>query len=461
MSRRLLALLTAMSLAVGACTDGTGETTSTSALPTTTQTERTTTAVAPTTSTSTASTSVQAEIDWFVDVLNGGEVTEQEYNSRFSDAFREQVPFSPGFQAVLDQLRPGAPYVVEERTGEAESGEAVIRTADGQRLRVIAELGEDERLDTLLVQPAEPPTLDDPPESVDEAYDQLAGFGTLRSVTAEITGGECIPMTSVGASEPAPIGSIFKLYVLAALGDAVAEGTIGWDDELTIRDESKSIPTGVLQDRPDGSTVTVEEAAELMISISDNTAADLLVELLGRSTVETTQSSYGNTTPELNTPFLTTREFAALKVGPASGLATQWLVADTAERREILDQISAITRGDLPVRDWTEPILPEGVEWFATPEDLCTLAVRLAELSEAVPRVAEILEINPGVPGGGIWDRIWFKGGSEPGLLAMWFRTEVGDRVFVTAGSVVNPDSTFDQTTAALLFASARDLLAP
>jgi len=102
------------------------------------------------------------------------------------------------------------------------------------------------------------------------------------------------------------------------------------------------------------------------------------------------------------------------------------------------------------------------VEWFASPNDLCTLAIGLIELSESQPEVGEILALNPGVPATpGTWERIWFKGGAEPGLLAVWWVTESQGRTFVTAGSVVNPETALDADEAALLFAAIRDLLAP
>jgi hypothetical protein len=152
-----------------------------------------------------------------------------------------------------------------------------------------------------------------------------------------------------------------------------------------------------------------------------------------------------------------------LKIGPASGLRNpQWIEGDEADRRAILDQIADITPDDLPLQDWTDPIDPDTVEWFASPQDLCNLAVGLLGRSETIPEVSEILEINPGIPAEtGTWDRIWFKGGSEPGLLAVWWVTEADGRVFVTAGSVVDAEQRIDEEQALLLFAAARDLLAP
>ena len=40
-----------------------------------------------------------------------------------------------------------------------------------------------------------------------------------------------------GADDVVPLGSTFKLYVLAALADRIAGGELAWTDELAIRDE--------------------------------------------------------------------------------------------------------------------------------------------------------------------------------------------------------------------------------
>jgi hypothetical protein len=446
-------------LALSACGSETEATTTTNA-PTTTSTTTASTIPASTT-TLTGESDVHAEINWFLTVMNGAELTELDYEARFSESFRQQVPFAEGFEPVLDQFRTGGPYAVVERTGTGSQGEAVIESSDGTRVRVLAELDDQGRFAGLLLQP-EVPTLDDPPESLGEALDRLADLGTLGVTTAEVVDGECMAVEGVGAGEPVPIASVFKLYVLAALGEAIVDGDIAWDDELEIRDELKSVPTGILQDRAAGETVTVLEAAELMISISDNTATDHLIDLLGRETVESTMSAYGHTAPELNTPLLNTRELTALKVGPASGLYVQWLEGDEQARRDLLRQISDITPADLPIQEWSDPVHPDTVEWFASPNDLCTLAVRMGELTETVPEVAAILGMNPGIQASpGTWETIWFKGGSEPGLVTVWWVTEIQGRTFVTAGSVVNPEVAFDSEEAILLFAAARDLLAP
>jgi hypothetical protein len=455
--RRCLARLTVI-VALVACSAGPDDA-STTLAPTTT--------VPPTPSTTTttlppAGVDVQGGIDWFVTILNGDELTQEDYLERFGAEFREEVSYET-MQSILDQFRPEAPFAVVDRGGGQSRGEAVIESATGTRSRVLAELSESGQFTTLLIQPTEAPTLDDPPSSVDEAFDRLSELGELRAMTAELVDGSCETIHSVSADEPAPLGSVFKLYVLAALGETVANGELSWDQAITVENDLKSIPPGELQTREPGTEVSILEATELMIAISDNTATDHLIDLLGRATIESVQGRYGNSTPELNTPFLDTRELAALKVGPASGLRTpQWMEGDEAERRAILDQLGDITPADIPIRDWVDPIDPDTVEWFASPEDLCDLALGLVGLTDSVPEVAQALEINPGVPAeSGTWDRIWFKGGSEPGMLATWWLTQADGRLFLTAGSVVNAEETFDAERAVLLFAAVRDLLAP
>lgn len=457
-----LTVLIGLLVVVVSCTDSAD----TSTTPDTARSSTTTTSpTLPATTTATSPTvqpDVQAEIDWLVTLLNGDDLTQDEYESRFTEEFRGQVSYAEGFVPLLEQFRPEGPFTVVDRSGEGARGVAVVESADGTQARVVADLDEQNRFAALTIQPADAPTLDDPPEDVAEAFERLSAIGTLRAQSAEIVEGRCVPIAEQDPAEPAPIGSVFKLYVLAALGEAVAAGEIAWDDTIVVRDELESVPSGTLQNREAGEEVSVREVAGSMISISDNTATDHLIDLLGRETIEAAMVDYGNNTPELNTPLMDTRELTALKVGPASGLRIQWIEGDVESRRSILRQISGITPGDLPIDDWTDPIDPHLVEWFASPEDMCSLAIHLMELAGSVPEVGEILAMNPGVAADlGTWEEIWFKGGSEPGLIAAWFLTEAGSRTFVTAGSVVEPEAVIDSEEAILLFAGVRDLLAP
>jgi len=58
------------------------------------------------------------------------------------------------------------------------------------------------------------------------------------------------------------------------------------NQSLTITAQLKSLPSGELQTKPDGTQISVQDVATKMISISDNTAADMLISLVGRPAVE-------------------------------------------------------------------------------------------------------------------------------------------------------------------------------
>ena len=131
---------------------------------------------------------------------------------------------------------------------------------------------------------------------------------------------------------PLAVASAFKLAVLAALQDQIDAGRLAWDDVVLLPQAAKSLPTGILQTWPAGAPVTVHTLAALMISMSDNTATDALIDLLGRETVE----SYS----PRNAPFLTTREAFLLKDPANEELLARYRLADTNERRALLTEAS-------------------------------------------------------------------------------------------------------------------------
>jgi hypothetical protein len=460
-----IAVLTLAAAGLVACTGGGGDTAVTAA----TSPDAAPSAATPSTTASGApapapeATGVPAaarrQLDWFLGVLAGDELAREAYEQRFTEQTRRQLPYEQ-LVGVVDQLRATGPYTVQQvGTGATTDLVAEVTASDGTPLRILIDLGADDRMQTLLVQPAEPPTLDDPPTSPAAAADRLAELGTVGMAAAVVDGTSCDATVDRAADRQMPIGSAFKLYVLGAVADAVAAGEATWDEQLEITGDVRSIPSGVLQDREPGSLVTVREAAELMIRISDNTAADLLIRRLGRDAVEEAQAAYGHSAPDRNAPFLTTRELAALKFADD---ATQraWITGDAAQRRDLLTDLSVTDVAELPVRQWTQPRHPDTIEWFASPLDLCRALATLWERAQqpALEPLATILTANPGVPADDRWEEVAFKGGSEPGLVATaWLMVDEDGRRFALTGAVVDPDEPFDQTRAVLLLAAARD----
>ena len=158
----------------------------------------------------------------------------------------------------------------------------------------------------------------------------------VRLLVADVSNGSCQPVHSIDPATAAPLGSAFKLYVLDALGNAVAAGKVGWNQPLTVTAQFKGLPPGDLQNEPDGTQISVLDTAAKMISVSDNTATDMLINLVGRSAVEAALTATGMASPALDRPFLTTREIFILKLDQWPALAKRYSAADEPHRRALL-----------------------------------------------------------------------------------------------------------------------------
>ena len=141
-------------------------------------------------------------------------------------------------------------------------------------------------------------------------------------------------MHQVAAAAPRPLASMFKLFVLGALAHQIAAGQVSWNQDLTVTDALKSAGSGSLQDVPAGTRVSVRQTALQMIANSDNTAADMLIHLVGRAAVQA-QDRQWSAHAALNVPFLTTREAFLLKdLYPA--LAQRYLSLAPGQRAAFL-----------------------------------------------------------------------------------------------------------------------------
>jgi beta-lactamase class A len=90
-----------------------------------------------------------------------------------------------------------------------------------------------------------------------------------------------------------PLASAVKLPVLVTLYEEVAAGRADLRERVTYRAASRVPGSGVLQDLDDGLTLTLRDLATLMITISDNTAAELLTDRLGKPRIEGAMQAYG------------------------------------------------------------------------------------------------------------------------------------------------------------------------
>lgn len=266
-----------------------------------------------------------------------------------------------------------------------------------------------------------------------------AGFAVVR------LGDRAETLLAHRDDEQFAIASAFKLWVLDALAHDVARGRRRWD--AVVRLDRRSLPGGIMQDWPDGASATVETLATLMISISDNTATDTLIRLVGRKRIGQRLRATGHADPARMLPLLTTAEAFALKLSPPT-LREAYARADDAEQARILARLDAprvFAGADIRVLD-AAPVAIDSVEWFASPGDIARVLDSLRRRKD--PRVLQILGVTPAMApelrrGFGY---VGYKGGSEAGVLNLtWLlRHHSGEWIAVTA-SWNDPDQPLDQ----------------
>ena len=201
-----------------------------------------------------------------------------------------------------------------------------------------------------------------------------------------------------------------------------------------------------------------------MISISDNSATDHLLHRLGRERIEAAMTTSGVADPSLNIPFLSAADFFVIKFDPESPTSAEYRDLDESGRRAVLDELADGTvpwiggASDFPLENAdgvpiTDP-RDHDLEWFATAEDLCRTHAHLADLAgrPGLEPIAEILSINATAGmqfDRSVWPDLRYKGGSEPGVVAVaWWLERADGRTFVLAGGVEGPDAPIDPVVA-------------
>ncbi len=125
-----------------------------------------------------------------------------------------------------------------------------------------------------------------------------ARMGELAAATGGIVGVSATQLASgrhIGyrEDEPFPTASVIKLPLLVTLYQEALAGRIDLDERAAYRAETKVAGSGVLQYLDAGLNPTVRDLAVLMMAVSDNTAADLLLDRVTKERVEATMDRYG------------------------------------------------------------------------------------------------------------------------------------------------------------------------
>lgn len=383
----------------------------------------------------TASPALQQRIDQLPAIING----EGDYGAYFAAGFRDQVPEAK-FRELGRQLATalGKTTGVEQVTPlGANDATIVVGFERGiARGRISVDPNAPHSVVGLLFTGTE--MRDDSAAKLDADFRALpgnAGFGIYR-----LGGAAPVAINALNGTRAAPLGSGFKLWVLAEAARQVKAGKRRWSDVVPIGE--RSLPGGVMQNWPAGAPVTLHTLAVQMMSISDNTATDTLMTALGRAQVDAMVRASGVADADATLPLLTTMEAFRLKHPSNSALAADWAtITPDARRKRLTDpklaatQVSAGMFGDKP--------LALQIEWFASPADMARLLDAIRKTGDE--QALAILAVNPG----GDASRYayqGFKGGSEPGVISASYlvRTRAGEWRAVT-GNWHRADAVVDQ----------------
>ncbi len=86
---------------------------------------------------------------------------------------------------------------------------------------------------------------------------------------------------SFNGEERVRTASTIKVAVMIEAFARVAEGRAKWSDELVLTKEKKVSGSGILPEFADGLRLTLRDAVNLMMTLSDNTATNLVIDDLG------------------------------------------------------------------------------------------------------------------------------------------------------------------------------------
>lgn len=297
--------------------------------------------------------------------------------------------------------------------------------------------------------------------SIPAVIDALKGLpGTTGFALADLDTGTPTITAGHNAEVPLPAGSAFKLVILAELVRAIDAGERRWDEIITL--DGRELPGGAYTQSPKGTAIPIRTLAEKMISVSDNSATDILLYALGRERVEAMQRTVGVADPARNRPFLGTME--AFKLKGIARLREPWLAGNEKARRRMLPAIAAAPTTELAglFKDG-KPVAPDRIEWFLSPADLVRVLDWLRRNTETGPaaEARRILAINPGIAGAGRYRYVGYKGGSEPGVIAMALLLQRQDGGwYALTGSWLNSSAAVEDARFAGLIGRAAELSA-
>ena len=349
-----------------------------------------------------------------VDLLNGSIAFADYFDPTFQAALPE-AQFKAMTASLIAQY--GKPIAVEKAAStDGRSGSLSLRFEKGVAA-VLLDVGADANARVIGLRLTGFEMADD---SFDKVAAEIAALpGATGFLVAGIDGATIRPLAAANPDRQFAVGSTFKLFILDELAAQVTAKKRSWSDVVPLSHLSfSSMGTA---NWPKDTPVTLQSLANWMISVSDNSATDTLIHLLGREAIEARMQAAGHSAPSRNIPFLTTVEAFALKGNNFERERAAFIAGDDAAQRKLIDaNQSRLTLANVDGVSFAGgPRFIDSLEWFASPNDVARLMIDLRNRQS--PTAMSVIAINPGVSPGATKDWAWlgYKGGSELGVISM------------------------------------------
>jgi len=192
--------------------------------------------------------------------------------------------------------------------------------------------------------------------------------------------------------------SSYKVALLKALEQKIAKTDLTWETVVKIEESHLSYPTGIMHQWPIDSPLTLHTAATLMMSLSDNTAADLIHSIVDKEDLN-------KLLPD-NREFLTSRQYFYLS-NPFNDKARQQYLSKNDKWQSLANE-RVSTNHDPKIEFYDD------VGWYASTK-------QLSNIMDSIDDPSFLQVIQPPFSLEGI-EQAAFKGGESPSVLSSVFQ---------------------------------------
>lgn len=97
-----------------------------------------------------------------------------------------------------------------------------------------------------------------------------------------------------------PSASVIKIFIIVEAYNQSNKGIINLESTIILQENMKVGGSGILSSKPNGIAVTIDELIYLMMTESDNTATNILIDIIGMDNINTKIKELGCSNTELN-----------------------------------------------------------------------------------------------------------------------------------------------------------------